>query len=67
MKKRILSILFLVIPIVTFAQEKGLDQQIDEAFKPISDFFSEVPFTLNFLIFFTLKRQLTLLEENTMS
>ena len=44
MKKRILSILFLVIPIVTFAQEKGLDQQIDEAFKPISDFFSEVIF-----------------------
>jgi len=44
MKKRILSVLFLVIPIVTFAQEKGLDQQIDEAFKPISDFFSEVIF-----------------------
>ena len=28
----------------TFAQEKGLDQQIDEAFKPISDFFSQVIF-----------------------
>ena len=44
MKKRILSILFLVIPMATFAQEKGLDQQIDEAFKPISDFFSQVIF-----------------------
>ena len=29
---------------VTFAQEKGLDQLIDEAFKPISDFFSQVIF-----------------------
>ncbi|NQW36150.1 MAG: alanine:cation symporter family protein [Flavobacteriales bacterium] len=32
MKKRILSLLLLVIPFITFAQEKGLDQQIDEAF-----------------------------------
>ena len=47
MKKRILSVLFLVIPIVTFAQEKGLDQKIDAAFKPVSDFFSN-------LIFFTI-------------
>ena len=27
-----------------FSQEKGLDQRIDEAFQPISDFFSEVIF-----------------------
>ncbi|TDQ23948.1 AGCS family alanine or glycine:cation symporter [Tenacibaculum caenipelagi] len=38
--------LLLIAPIFSFAQEKGLDQQIDEAFKPVSDFFSS-------LIFFT--------------
>ena len=46
MKKRLLLLLFMVIPLVTFAQEKGLDQQIDEAFKPVSDFFSKVIFFL---------------------
>lgn len=66
MKKRLLALLFLVVPILTFAQEKGLDQQIDEAFKPVSDFFSSViffpvfgtPFVLILLVvsalFFTL-------------
>ena len=44
MKKRLLSLLFMVAPLITFAQEKGLDQQIDEAFKPVSDFFSSVIF-----------------------
>lgn len=44
MKKRLLTLLFLIAPMLTFAQEKGLDQQIDEAFKPISDFFSNVIF-----------------------
>lgn len=44
MKKRLLSLLFMVVPLITFAQEKGLDQQIDEAFKPVSDFFSSVIF-----------------------
>ncbi len=44
MKKRLLSLLLLVVPMLTFAQEKGLDQQIDEAFKPVSDFFSNVIF-----------------------
>ena len=44
MKKKLLSLLFLAIPMLTFAQEKGLDQKIDEAFKPISDFFSSVIF-----------------------
>ena len=32
------------MPVLSFAQEKGLDQKIDEAFKPISDFFSELVF-----------------------
>ncbi len=46
MKKRLLSLLLLVVPMLTFAQEKGLDQKIDEAFKPVSDFFSDVIFFL---------------------
>ena len=44
MKKKLLSLLLLIAPILTFAQEKGLDQKIDEAFQPISDFFSNVIF-----------------------
>ncbi|NVK52704.1 MAG: alanine:cation symporter family protein [Flavobacteriaceae bacterium] len=44
MKKKLLSLLFLAVPMFTFAQEKGLDQKIDEAFKPVSDFFSNVIF-----------------------
>jgi len=44
MKKKLLSLLFLAIPMFTFAQEKGLDQRIDAAFKPISDFFSSIIF-----------------------
>jgi AGCS family alanine or glycine:cation symporter len=66
MKKKLLSLLFLVIPLITFAQEKGIDQQIDEAFKPISDTISGIiffeiygtPFVLILLVgsalFFTL-------------
>ncbi len=44
MKKVLLSIFTLLIPIITFAQEKGIDQKIDEAFQPVSDFFSKVIF-----------------------
>ncbi|MDP4600452.1 MAG: alanine:cation symporter family protein [Polaribacter sp.] len=44
MKKKLLSLLLFIIPVLTFAQEKGLDQKIDEAFKPVSDFFSQVIF-----------------------
>ncbi len=36
--------LISMFPMMSFAQEKGLDQQIDEAFKPVSDFFSNVIF-----------------------
>ncbi|WP_440122357.1 alanine/glycine:cation symporter family protein [Tenacibaculum sp. Ill] len=66
MNKKLLALLLLMTPMLTFAQEKGLDQQIDEAFKPISDFFSSViffpvfgtPFVLILLVasaaFFTL-------------
>ena len=44
MKKKLLSLFLLIAPIFTFAQEKGLDQKIDEAFKPVSDFFSNIIF-----------------------
>lgn len=44
MKKNLLSLLFLLSPIFIFSQEKGLDQKIDEAFQPVSDFFSSVIF-----------------------
>ena len=69
MKKYLLSILTLVLPLLTIAQEtaeKGLDQRIDEGFKPISDTISSIiffqiagtPFVLILLVgsalFFTL-------------
>ncbi|WP_158975841.1 sodium:alanine symporter family protein [Cellulophaga sp. L1A9] len=47
MKYRLLTLFALMAPIITFSQEvveKGLDEKIDEAFKPISDFFSAVIF-----------------------
>ncbi len=47
MKKFLLSVLAVLIPLLTFAQETaelGLDEKIDQAFKPISDFFSSVIF-----------------------
>ncbi|OEJ98965.1 alanine glycine permease [Flavivirga aquatica] len=47
MKKYLLSIFTLILPFLTTAQETtevGIDQQIDQAFKPVSDFFSSVIF-----------------------
>ena len=44
MKKYIFLFLSLISSINLRAQEKGLDQIIDEAFQPISDFFSSVIF-----------------------
>ena len=44
MKKNIFLFLSLLSTIKLRAQEKGLDQRIDEAFQPISDFFSSVIF-----------------------
>ncbi|MEM6721184.1 MAG: alanine/glycine:cation symporter family protein [Bacteroidota bacterium] len=47
MKKYLLSLFSILLPVLTFAQdaaEKGLDEQIDEAFKPVSDFFGSVIF-----------------------
>ena len=38
MKKSLLSLLFITLPFLTFAQEsKGLDEKFNEAFKPIAD------------------------------
>ena len=44
MKNIQLLFLTFLTPFLSFSQEKGLDQRIDEAFKPISDFFSDVVF-----------------------
>ncbi|WP_299890802.1 sodium:alanine symporter family protein [uncultured Lacinutrix sp.] len=48
MKKYLLSIFTLILPLLSIAQEAtedvGIDQKIDQAFQPISDFFSAVIF-----------------------
>ena len=44
MKKNIITFLSMLISLNINAQEKGLDQKIDEAFQPISDFFSKYVF-----------------------
>ena len=47
MKNYLLSLVTFLIPFLNFAQEtseKGLDQQIDEAFKPFSDLISNIVF-----------------------
>ena len=43
--KKLLSFLFFVsMSLSAVAQEEGLDQKIDQAFKPVSDFFNTVIF-----------------------
>ena len=44
MKYRLLAFFAMLLPILSFGQEKGLDEKIDEAFQPISDFFSNIIF-----------------------
>lgn len=49
MKKYLLSLLAILTPFLIFAQETqevGIDQKIDQAFKPVSDFFSDTIFFL---------------------
>tara|TARA_B100001248_G_scaffold121140_1_gene90632 strand:- start:2364 stop:3887 length:1524 start_codon:yes stop_codon:yes gene_type:complete len=41
MRKPLLLIFFGLFTLPIFAQEKGIDQRIDEAFQPISEFFSK--------------------------
>ncbi len=69
MKYRLLSFFTFLLPFLTFSQETeevGIDQKIDQAFQPVSDFFNNViffeiagtPFVLILLVgsalFFTL-------------
>ena len=42
--KKIFSLFAVFSPVFSFSQDKGLDKRIDEAFAPISDFFSSVVF-----------------------
>lgn len=44
MRKLLLSLLFMVTPFLTFAQEKGLDQKIDEAFGGATGWFVDFIF-----------------------
>jgi AGCS family alanine or glycine:cation symporter len=44
MNKKLLSLLFLATPFFTFAQEKGLDQKIDEAFGNATGWFVDIIF-----------------------
>ena len=44
MKKVFLSLSLVLFSTIVSAQEKGLDQRIDEAFAPVSDFFSNAVF-----------------------
>ena len=39
MKTFIQTTIALILPVISFAQEKGLDQKIDEAFQPVADAF----------------------------
>ena len=63
MKKYLLSAFTIILPFISIAQETteevGLDQRIDQAFQPVSDFFTRViffeiggvPFVLMLLVF----------------
>lgn len=44
MKKAFFILLATFMPLISLASEKGLDQKIDEAFKPFSDFVSSIVF-----------------------
>ena len=59
MNKKILSLLFFISPLFTFAQEKGLDQQIDEVFGQatgwfVNFIFYQIPFTDDIQIYWVL-------------
>ena len=44
MKLKFQTLIALILPLFSFAQGKGLDQKIDEAFKPIADAFFDAIF-----------------------
>ena len=59
MNKKILSLLLMVTPILTFAQEKGLDQQIDQAFGNatgwfVNFIFYQIPFSEDIKVYWVL-------------
>ena len=59
MKKKLLSLLFLIIPFITFAQDKGIDQRIDEAFGNatgwfVNFIFYQIPFGENIRVYWVL-------------
>ena len=45
MKKYLLSILTILLPIITFSQEKGLDEKINDAFMPIATWWENLVLT----------------------
>ena len=56
--KSFLSLLVLgLLQIITFSQEKGLDEKINESFKPISDAWGNV-------VFYPIKISETVLPDN---
>lgn len=44
MKKKLLSILFLLTPMLILAQEKGIAEKINEGFKPVADVWGSIVF-----------------------
>jgi AGCS family alanine or glycine:cation symporter len=59
MKKKLLSLVLLAIPMLSFAQEKGLDQQIDEVFGNLTGWFVDlvfyqIPFTDTISVYWVL-------------
>ncbi len=42
--KKLFLLFFSACPFLSFSQDKGLDKRIDEAFSPVSNFFSELVF-----------------------
>jgi alanine or glycine:cation symporter, AGCS family len=45
MKKKLLSLLFLVVPFFIFSQEKGLDEKINDAFMPFASWWESFVLT----------------------
>ncbi|MDA9316456.1 alanine:cation symporter family protein [Polaribacter sp.] len=45
MKKKLLSLLLLAIPMLTFAQEKGIDEKINDAFMPVANWWEGLVLT----------------------
>ena len=44
MKRKILALLFAILPVLTFAQDKGLDERFNDAFRPVADAWGGIVF-----------------------